>query len=296
LGNLTLQKQRKSELGKIAIKLAEQLGNNHLLSVFWNDLGSTYYRFALYKDAFDAWTVAARFAEIVGNVRNLVGLEVNKALVLMQETEFQEAKENLEHAILLARRSGFQTVEKTAIYNHALCFYGLGLAAEARREFEQVRQHPDEIKARIWECRITLELGDGFVIDVPEIQPQEFGHGHYLLTQALLALSFGDYEKAWELTTHANHDSDWHWALARVHAGWRLGLRDETAIAKVLSGDSDDPAMSANLIQAYIAFIELVLAELTSETQDSLRALTPRYVASPIGIFARDVALSLVED
>jgi tetratricopeptide (TPR) repeat protein len=296
LGALTSQQQRKLTLRRIAVKLAEKLGNNHLLSVFWNDLGSTFYRLNFRKDAFHAWNTSTKFAEIVGNVRNLIGLEINKALVLMQDTDFEEAKKNLDRAIIFAQRNGIHNLEKSAMYNRALCLYGLGQLTEARHELEFVRSHPLELVARTWESRITLELGDGFIVQLAEIQPQDFGHGYFSLAQALLALTFGDYQKAWDMTAQPIHDSDWHWALARVHAGWRLGLRDEVAIEKVLSGQADDPALSAELTRAYSEFVALMLSDWTPEIRRQLQDLTAQFVASPIGVLARDVSLSLVED
>jgi tetratricopeptide (TPR) repeat protein len=296
LGILTSQQQRKLALTNIAVKLAADLKNNHLLSVFWNELGVALYNANLRKEAFDAWTTSANYAEVVGNVRILITLEVNKALVLMQDADFTEAKTNLDHAVVLARRTGIQTVEKSAIYNRALCLYGLGQLTEARHELEFVRAHPLELVARTWESRITLELGDGFIVQLVEIQPQDFGHGYFSLAQVLLALTFGDYQKAWDMTAQPIHDSDWHWALARVHAGWRLGLRDEAVIEKVLFGQADDPALSAELTRAYSQFVALVLSDWTPEIRQQLQDLTAQFVASPIGVLARDVSLSLVED
>jgi hypothetical protein len=223
-------------------------------------------------------------------------MEINKALLLMQDTDFIAAKNNLDHAILLAKRSALSTVEQTAIYNRSLCLYGLNHLSEARKEFEKIQNHTLERVARVWEARITIELGDGFILEVPKIEPNEFGYGYYLLTQALLALSFGDYKKVWELTNQSVHDSDWHWAVARVHAGWRLGLRDESAIEKALSGHSDDPAMVTELTNKYSDFLRLVLSDWTNETKKELLRLTQQYLNSPIGVLARDVALSLSEN
>jgi tetratricopeptide (TPR) repeat protein len=296
LAVVVTQVKRKLTLWKICIRLAEQIGNHHLLSLSWNDLGGTYYRANLRTEAFEAWKISEKYAAIVGNSRILISLEINKALLLMQDTDFAGAKDNLDHALILARRSAIFTVEKYAIYNRALCLYGLNQLVAARNELEQIRDHTLEQVAKVWEARITVELGDGFILQVPNIEPDDFGYGYYQLTQVLLALSFGDYNKAWELTAEPIHDSDWHWALARVHAGWRLGLYDDRAVKKVLSGHADDPALATELIKQYTDFIRMVLSDWTTDIRVQLQVLTKQYLTSPIGVFARDVALSLSEN
>jgi tetratricopeptide (TPR) repeat protein len=296
LATMTNQVKRKLMLWRICVQIAERIDNHHLLSVSWNDLGGAYYRANLRNEAFEAWKISEKFATIVGNSRILISLEINKALLLMQDTDFIEAKNNLDHAILLAKRSALTTVQQYAIYNRALCLYGLSQLLEARRELEQIQNHSLERVARVWEARITIEFGDGFILEVPKLDPNEFGYGYYLLTQALLALSFGDYSKVWELTTQSVYDSDWHWSMARVHAGWRLGLRDESAITKVLSGHADDPALVPELTKNYCDFVRLVLSDWTNEVKEQLRVLTGQYLNSPIGVLARDVVLSLSEN
>ncbi|MFN3266910.1 MAG: serine/threonine-protein kinase PknK [Deinococcales bacterium] len=296
LALVTTQPQRKLSLGRIATKIAEYTDNNHVRSTAWNDLGVAYYNTNFRKEAFEAWSKAAKYAEVVGNMRNLVGLEINKALILMQDSDFDEAQANLERTLTLARRFGLQTIEKYALFNHALCLYAQNRLSDAREEFQMVRDHPRELVARVWETRITIELGDGFVLEVPEIEADAVGYGYYLLTKALLALSFGDYQKAWEQTAQPIHDSDWHWALVRVHAAWRLGLHDAVALQKLLEGKAEDPSLSDQLVRSYAEFIELVLSDWTAEVRQKLRQLAQQYQSSPIGVLARDVALSLSED
>jgi hypothetical protein len=222
-------------------------------------------------------------------------IEANKALSLMQDLEFSEAIMFAERAASFFQRMGFQDKEKHSRFNIAICLYAKNQLNDARLEFAKIHDHATEKASQVWETRITVELGDGFVLEVPKIEPQEFGFGYYQLTQALLALSFGDYQKVWDMTAEPIHDSDWHWALARVHAGWRLGLHDPSAIEKVLTGQADDPALSGDLTKSYADFIRLVLSEWTFEIKRHLQLLCQDYVASPIGVLARDVSLSLSE-
>ncbi len=286
-------KKRKISIIQMATKVAEVTGNHYLLSVVWNELGVAYYSANFRAEAFSAWENAAKFAEIVSNIRILVIIDVNKALILMQDTDFDNAIQTLERAIQLAQRIGMQSLEKYAIYNRANCLYGKNQLIEARTEMEKVREHSLEKVARVWETRITVELGDGFVLQVPEIAKEDYGYGYYQLTQALLALSFGDYQKVWDMTSVELDEADWHWALARVHAGWRLGLQDDTAIKQVLDGVATDPNLTAELTREFIKFIELVLQPRTPENEARLALLCPQYIASPIGVLARDVMLSL---
>ncbi len=295
LSVLASQKKRKVLLAEMATKIAEKTQNNHLLSVAWNDLGAAYYNANIREKAFTAWENATKFAEIVGNIRILAILDANKALVLMQDTDFNTAIQTLDRAIQLAQRIGMQGAEKQAAYNKASCFYGLNQLTESRSEMEKIRDHFLEPVIRVWETRITIELGDGFVLQVPQVEKDDYGYGYYQLTQALLALSFGDYQKVWEMTSVESDEADWHWALARIHAGWRLGLQDDIAIKQVLEGRATDPNLTAELTREFITFIELVLQPRTSENIAQLSSLCPQYLASPIGVLARDVMLSLTD-
>jgi tetratricopeptide (TPR) repeat protein len=295
LASSTQQTQRKVILANIAVKIAETAGNNHLLSTAWNDLGVAYYNTNHRNKAFDAWTQATKFATVVGNIRILASLDVNKALILMQDTAFDDALLGLERAIQLARRIGLQSLEKQAVYNKAYCLYGNGKLIEARIEMESIKDHFLDPVARVWESRITIELGDGFVLQVPQIEKNNYGYGYCQVTQALLALSFGDYQKVWDMTSEELDEADWHWALARVHAGWRLGLQDHIAVKKVLDGTAIDPNLTAELTREFIEFIELVLQPRTPEIETRLKLLCLQYIASPIGVLARDVMLSLSE-
>jgi tetratricopeptide (TPR) repeat protein len=289
LSVLVQQKNRKISIAKIATQIAEHTNNTHLLSIVWNELGSAYYTANLREEAFLSWEKASKFAESVGNIRILAGLDINKALILMQDTEFNEAIEVLDRAIKLTKRIGVQNIEKYAMYNRGCCLYGQGKLAEARTELEKIRDHSLEKISKVWETRITLELGDGFVFEIPSIEENEYGYGYYKYTQVILALSFGDYQKAWELTSQTSEEADWHWAVARVHAGWRLGLRDETAIQQVLNCQASDPNLAKAVAREFATFIELVLE---NQNQNRITQLCPQYLASPIGVFARDVMLS----
>jgi tetratricopeptide (TPR) repeat protein len=293
LASSTQQTQRKVILANIAVRVAEAASNHHLLSTAWNDLGVAYYNTNHRKEAFKAWTQATKYATIVGNSRILASLDVNKALIFMQDTAFDEALLGLERAIQLARRIGLQGLEKQATYNKAYCLYGNNQLIQARTEMESIKDHFLEPVARVWETRITIELGDGFVLQVPPLGENDYGYGYFQVTQALLALSFGDYQKVWEITTQEVDEADWHWALARVHAGWRLGLQDEKILKQLLNGHAIDPNLTAELTREFIEFIELALQPKTTENKTQLALLCPQYIASPIGVFARDVLLSL---
>jgi tetratricopeptide (TPR) repeat protein len=283
-------------LAQKAVHFAEKTSNIYILGDITNDLGLIYYNSKDRKNAFNAWEKAQKFIEIVNDMYLLATIEGNKALVLMQDLAFAEANVMYLRIAQLFSRMGFYSNEKFAICNRALCLYAENRLLDARIELEKVREHQLESMARVWETRITLELGDGFVLEVPKIEEDAFGYGIYRLTQALVALSFGDYQKAWDLTNSPIRDSDWHWALARVHAGWRLGIEDAVATKKVLLGQADDPALAEEFTQKYTEFIRLVLSEWTPDVKFQLQALLPDYIASPIGIFARDVALSLAND
>ncbi len=293
LSTCVKQPERKIALAKIAVRLAEYEQNNHFLSVAWNDLGSALYRQDYREEAFKAWQKATQYAQITGNIRIVVTADINRSLMLTQDSYFSEAKEMLEIARELANQLELQSLENSAISNIALCKYALNHLNAARVDFAQIRNHNLEKQARSWEARITLELGDGFVMQIPEFEEHEFGFGIYQLVKVLQALSFGDYQGVWQNTTEPNHESDWHWALARVHAGWRLGLRDENAINQILEGRAEDPTLSKPLAREFAVFVELVLQSWTPEIREQLVAQAKKYISSPIGLLARDVLLEL---
>jgi tetratricopeptide (TPR) repeat protein len=282
---------RKTQLLRLSVKVAEQTGNNHLLARAWNDLGVALYGHAS-QEAFDAWKLAARLAERSGDIALLMRLQINTALVAMQDLEFDEAERLLENAMNLAERIGENAALKNVRYNLGMCRYARNRLSEARAHFDEVRDHPLEADARLWTRRITLELGDSFVSDLPSGGDD----GMRRLLEAQLALSFGDYRKAHDLTAQPNASSDWHWALARVHAGWRLGADFQDALAQLLNLESlQDPVLSPDLARQYTKFV--MLAVTTSNWDDAVqtrlrRSLEP-LLASPVGQLARDVAFML---
>ncbi len=283
-------------LAKQAVLYAEKSNNVYVLGAVWNDLGLIYYNTMDHKNAFLAWEKAHNFIETVGDMNLLVTIETNKALILMEDLNFNEAEIMFKRTEQMFSRMGFIENERYATYNRAVCLYAQNLLAEARSELEKIREHQLENIARIWEARITIELGDGFVLETPKLEPHEYGYGFYLLTQALLALSFGDYQKAWDLTTQEIHDSDWHWALARVHAGWRLEQQDKSALTKVIEGNAFDPAMATELTREYATFVCLVLEPWTVQSKQRLKILAQQYLATPLGVLARDVMLSVDDE
>jgi predicted ATPase len=293
LSKCVTQSERKIALAKIAVKISEKEKNDYYLLMAWNDLGAAMYRQNLRLEAFEAWNKATKFAQAAGDIRSLVSLEINKSLILMQNSNYKDARINLENAQYLAQIIELQTVEKYAVFNGAVCKYGEADLFLAREDFKNVREHDLEKKAYLWEARITLELGDGFVIEIPEFEEHESGFGVYQFVKVLQTLSFGDYQGVWQKTTEPNHESDWHWALARVHAGWRLGLRDENAIIQILEGRAEDPTLSKPLAQEFATFVELVLQPWTPEIRGQLAIQAKKYVSSPIGLLARDVLLEL---
>ncbi len=284
---------RKIALANLAIGLAEKTQNQHLLAIAWNELGTNLYAVMRDHEAYQAWKRAAQFAEVTRDLKILGGLEINMALVQMQEADFAEAQISLERAAAMMRRMNLGALEKHSVFNIACCKYAQNQLLEARQDFERVRDHERQWIARVWEARITFELGDGFVTELPSLEFESMGYGVWRLTQAQMALSFGDYSKAWSLTTEPNLESDWHWALIRVHAGWRLGYQDQMALKRVLDARAADPTLSEPLIQEYAEFVRLVLSEWSSTTRARLDMLAAQYATSPIGLLARDVTVAL---
>ncbi len=293
LSKCVKQTERKVSLAKIAAKISEEEKNNYYSSMAWNDLGAAFYKQNFRAEAFSAWEIATSFAQAVGDLRSLISLKMNRSLMLMDDSRFLEAQIILENAQLLANSIELLAVENVAHSNIALCEYGVNDLIGAKISFSKVKNHELEKQAQIWEARIMLELGDGFVKDVPEFEEHEFGFGIYQLVKVLQALSFGDYQSVWQKTTEPNHESDWHWALARVQAGWRLGLRDEQAINQILEGRAEDPTLSKPVAREFAAFTELLLQPWTPEIREQLTGQAKKYVSSPIGLLARDVLLEL---
>ena len=294
LGMVGQSVRRKELLLRIGVRVAERFGHPHLLARVWNDLGVALYGHNR-AEAFSAWQVAARFAQTAGDSTLLMRLEINTALVFMQDAAFQDAEELLNRALNVAHRIGETGAVKHSRFNLALCRYGLGDAAGARAHFAEVRDHPLAPDARLWETRLELELGDGFAHRVPDGGDE----GLRQLVEVQLALSFGDFERAYALTTEPNAIADWHWALARVHAGWRLGRDFQTALATLLNLESlQDPNLSLESARGYTRFV--MLAVTTHAWDDRVRQRLQRslegLLVSPIGQLARDVAFSLKLD
>jgi tetratricopeptide (TPR) repeat protein len=295
--------ERKIMLARLAVRIVERTQNHYLSAIANNELGAALYEAIRDEEAYTAWARAGTHARNIGDLQILVSVQANMALIQMQDTEFAEAQEVLEQNVQLMRRMNLTNLEKHATFNIALCEYAQSRLEQARTRLAAVQEHDAAPMARVWEARITLELGDGFVTALPEIPEGALGHGVYRLTQAQMALSFGDHQKAWALTAQPNADADWHWALVRVHAGWRLGQRDEAALTQVMSGQAMNPTLTPDLMRQYGLFVQLIFKSSNEQTeaqsqgqyQTQLREVARQHLASPIGLLAREVLLSISE-
>jgi tetratricopeptide (TPR) repeat protein len=193
----------------------------------------------------------------------------------------------------MALRAGLYAQEKQILYNLAETEYALGNLEVAREHFQDVKNNAYENSAKIWESRITLELGDGFVFELPELEGR-LGTENRRLLEVLYALSFGDYEKAYEDTSQSNTEQDWFWNLARIHAAWRLGHDTSQALAGLRQPPAETK-LAPHLRLAYLDFVQQLLLENTPERIKTLRILADKYRTSCVGLLARDVLLTLPE-
>ncbi|NJK46486.1 MAG: hypothetical protein HC933_21565, partial [Pleurocapsa sp. SU_196_0] len=170
--------------------------------------------------------------------------------------------------------------------------YALGNLEVSREHFQDVRDGTFSDDARIWETRITLELGDGFVYELPKTRESE----HRRLLEAQWALSFGDYHKAWALTQTENDDYPWAWALCRAQAGWRL-KRDIGATLeelRTLTANEDRLEIVQPQAQRHVAFVKRALGdEWNASAKLELSRLAQGLRSSSVGLLARDVLLAL---
>jgi hypothetical protein len=287
LGNLG----RATQLASIATKIVETTDDDYLKTMAWNDLGSRYYLQDQSAAVERAWIKASDYAQKTGDVRSRVAIQTNLALAVADDNDFEEARDRFKATRELAIRAGLYAQEKQILYNLAEIEYALGNLEVAREHFQDIKNDTHESPAKVWEARITLELGDGFVFELPELEGH-LGAENRRLLEVLYSLSFGDYEKAYELTEPTSEEADWFWCLARVHAAWRLGLDTSQAVAGLRS-----PIRNAKLVPAlrlaYLDFVQQILLEHTPERQQTLRILAEKYRTSSIGLLARDVLLIL---
>ncbi len=285
---------RSEYLLEMAVRLAEQSQNYHLLTNVWNELGVTLHGQSRIIETASAWEKAENFAGKTGDVRVEIVVGMNIALIDMDRSDFNAAKLRLQRSQSLIKRSGLINYEPHGILNAAICEYALGNLELARNQLEQIQDHQSESLAQSWITRITLELGDGFVSNLPIINIA-IGEDMVALLQVEYALSFGDYERAFELTQIQRND--WFWFLARLHAAWRLGKNTSEMLEAVLQPHADCEAMLAiELAEQYKQFASLVFQDhWNAATQTQLRVLAHQYQATAIGLLARDVSLSLTE-
>ena len=286
--------KRSEYLLKLAIRLAEQSKNDHLLAKMWNDLGLTLHEQNQTTETTFAWEKAVNFAEKVGDIGIEIVVGINIALIEMNNGYFNQAKSRLNRLFLLSKRSGLINYQPYTIFNAAICEYAIGQLELARTQLELIHDYRLESLAQGWISRITLELGDGFIADLPVIDIS-IGEDLVGLLHAQHALSFGDYQKAFDLTQTPTND--WFWALAHLHAAWRLSRQTPEMLEQVLHPPADSEAMLAPaLAKEYKHFADLVFRENWDETRRAqLRVLVKQYQTSAIGLLARDVALSLTE-
>jgi tetratricopeptide (TPR) repeat protein len=286
---VTGQAGRAERLARIAVQLAETLEDAFLKTEAWNELGRRHYDLEQQELALKAWKRAAEYALKTGDLRSRAGLEINIAAQLMSDFEFHEAAERLREARKLASRAGLHPYEQAALYNLGICDYALGNLELARERFQDVQSGT----ARIWEARITLELGDGLVYELPRTDDDA---AHLRLLEAQWALSFGDYAKAWTLTQQPNTEYAWAWEVCRVHASWRTG-RDTAATLeelRSLTATENRLEIVQENAQRFFAYMKRALeAEWGASLRSELARLSENLRASSIGLLARDVLLAL---
>lgn len=289
LSAATGQPRRAEWLAQVAVNVSEQSEDAFLKTEAWNELGRRHYDAAQHLEAMTAWERAAQYAVTTGDLRSRAGLEINIAAKLMSDYDFESAAERLREARKLAARAGLQPYEQAALYNLGHCEYALSHLEIARECFQDVKPSDD---ARLWETRITLELGDGFVYELPKVKASPLSE----LLEAQWALSFGDYAKAWALTERGNAEHPWAWAVCRAHAGWRLG-RDTRFILetlRALAGMEEHLEIAQDTAQRQVAFMKrAVLDKWTPDTKAELTRLAQGFRASSLGLLSRDVLLAL---
>jgi tetratricopeptide (TPR) repeat protein len=283
---------KADRLMALAIVKAEESGNNHVLSSIWVDRGTMYNRQERPDDASRAFERAGQYISQTSNVKAQAVIAINLARTLEIQDEFEEACENLEAAIVLAQRAGYAIIERSASYNLALDKYALGKLDEALKLFKAVRDASSDTiseRALFFETHIMLERNDGFVIELPELKNQtDYGR----LLEVEYNLSFGNYAQVLHLTERPNQEFEWFWSLARLHATWRLDLKTDAALATFRASQNAD--LKSSLCQQFSSFVAQVFnPNLTRVEHDALKLQAEVLFQSVIGIFARDVALSL---
>jgi tetratricopeptide (TPR) repeat protein len=295
-----MESSRKKRFGQVnklmvlAIAKAEKSGNNHVLSLIWVDRGTLYNREQRFDDATRAFERASEYIQKTGDIKLQAAIAINLAISLENQDEFEEACQTLEPAILLARRAGYTMIERTANFNLGTYKYALGQFDSALSIFKQVQELTSDTISKqslFLETHIMLERGDGFVIELPPIKnPEDQDMLHLLEVEH--ALSFGNYATALELTRQPNLEYQWFWLLAKLHATWRLGL--DTSAALLEFQNSQPPSLKSSLHQGYSRFVnQMFNSNLESPDGTSLKLQAESLFQSLIGIFARDVALSL---
>jgi tetratricopeptide (TPR) repeat protein/type II secretory pathway predicted ATPase ExeA len=278
----------------LAIARAEKSGNNHVLSLIWVDRGTLYNREQRFDDATRAFEQASKYIQKTANIKLQAAIAVNLAISLENQDEFEEACQTLEPAILLAKRAGYTMIERPATFNLGKYKYALGQFDEGLAIFKQLQEIMNDTafeRSRFFETHIMLERGDGFIMQLPEIKNPEDQDMRHLL-EVEHALSFGNYATALELTRQPNLEYAWFWALAKLHATWRLGL--EVSAALLEFQNALPPSLKSSLHQTYSKFVNQVFStDLEGSNGASLKLQAESLFQSLIGIFARDVALSL---
>ncbi len=288
------QFNRVDKLMALATAKANQSGNNHFLTWVWVDRGSLYNRQKQFEDATKAFEKAMQYIEKTSNVKDQAVIRLNIAISLENQDQFEQAIENIESSISIAHRAGYSAVEKVANFNLAAYKYALGKLDQALEIFKRLQDdsgHWVSERSMFFETHIRLERADGFMAHLPSIEKFDAGK---LLLEAEFALSFGNYDQALLLTNDLGlfQDFEWFGMLARLHAIWRLGADTTSALAQFQQ--SRTSLLKSSLQVQYSSFVTKVITQdLTNSNHSELKLLAEAFSGSIIGIFARDVALSL---
>jgi serine/threonine protein kinase/tetratricopeptide (TPR) repeat protein len=288
---------RAIKILEVAISAAEKVENHYLLSIAHVGLGNIYVRINDHENAFVYFQKAEISAQKSRNIRVEIGIKMNLALLSMYKSNFLGALDEFLLTKKMSDQFGFLPYSKVSTFNIATCKYALGELIESREIFSQIKDHAYEMQSRFWEIRITLELGDGFVSQIPMFESAADKNFYHLL-EAQLAISYGDYVKAYDLSSTEYDYFEWEFSLIHVHSAWRLNKLLEKSLEIVLNPEKvKNPTVIPENTRQYAEFVKLVLeSEWTPEIRDSLKKNLEDYKASSIGLLARDVALSLVDE
>ncbi len=267
---------RGQQLANLAIKFSENHPYQRMLA--YRALSSNLYDLAKYNEVEVVYRTALTMPITTAQIQHQAWFSFGMANILLIKEDFAQAELQYQAAYHSSIRAGSEYLQQDVLLALVYVAHVQNQLETARKWFALLPN--DSVKA-IWQCR--LDLCESDVAMLPERQSiPTWAEPLYPVAELEWLLAHKQYARVLALCKTPQTQFQWFWALAELHASWRLGLQTHS-LGQQLQQDFADAGISKNLSQTLAPLVTQAIAE------KGLSKALESWRHSVIGIFARDV-------